>query len=118
MILSYRHSEIHLPFLFVLVLLLYAPPGLAVEHNTTPSLALRLQHDLSETSTLDATLNARFNELFVESEREIAEIRYGKRIGNNEFMTAYNLQFDRRDQPGVEHRLWQQLRHRFTLQHS
>ena len=105
-------------FFFVLVLLMTASPDFAVESITTPQLAFRVTHDLSETSTLDATISARFNEVFVESEREIAEVRYGKRMGSNEFMTAYNLQFDRRDQAGVEHRLWQQLRHRFTLENS
>lgn len=101
---------------FTLVLALSSSPNFAVESITTPQLALRVQHDLSDTATLDATLSARFNEVFAESEREIAEIRYGKTMGNNEIMTAYNLQFDRRDQAGVEHRTWQQLRHRFALQ--
>ncbi len=101
-----------------LVLMLSASPGFSVESITTPTLAFRVQHDLDENSTLDATISARFNEVFVESEREIAEIRYGKRLGSNEFVAAYNLQFDRRDQAGVEHRTWQQLRHRFALRNS
>lgn len=103
---------------FALVVVLSSFPVLAVESITTPQLALRLQYDLSETSSLDATFSARFNEAFMEGEREIAEIRYGKRMGDNDFTTAYNLQFDRRDQAGVEHRMWQQLRHRFALRSS
>lgn len=115
-------SRCALPFcsytFFTLVLALSSSPDFAVEGTTTPQLALRMQRDLSETSTLDATLSARFNQVFAESEREIAEIRYGKTFSSNEFMAAYNLQFDRRDQAGVEHRTWQQLRHRFALQQS
>jgi len=103
---------------FSLFLALSSSPGFAVESITAPQLSLRVQHDISDTSSLDATLSARFNEVFVESEREIAEIRYSKSMGANEFTAAYNLQFDRRDQAGVEHRIWQQLRHRFALQNS
>jgi hypothetical protein len=91
---------------------------MAIESSTAPQLALRLQHDLGATSSLDATFSARFNEVFVESEREIAELRYSKSMGNKEFSTAYNLQFDRRDEAGVEHRIWQQLRYRFALRNS
>ena len=85
----------------------------ATENSTTPMLAYRVSKTLSDGAGIDATLNIRFLEGFLENEREIAEIRYSKRINGNEYMGAYNLQFDRRGQSGSEHRLWQQIRHQF-----
>lgn len=104
--------------LSALVLILAASPDFAMENSTNPGMAFRVQHDLSETSTLDATISVRFNEAFLQTEREIAEVRYGKSLGSVEFTAAYNLQFDRRDQAGVEHRTWQQLRRRVSLRNS
>lgn len=90
----------------------------ATENSTTPMLAYRLTKKLSDGAGIDATLNIRFLEGFLENEREIAEIRYSKLIHGNEYMGAYNLQFDRRGQSGSEHRLWQQVRHQFVLPNS
>lgn len=90
----------------------------ATENSTTPMLAYRVSKKLNDGAGIDATLNIRFLEGFLENEREIAEIRYSKLINGNEYMGAYNLQFDRRGQSGSEHRLWQQVRHQFVLPNS
>lgn len=87
----------------------------AMDSETWPVLAFRATTVLTDTSTLDFNFSARAVEGFQEHEREIAEVRYGKRFGSNEFMASYNLQFDRNGAPGNEHRLWQQLRHQFAL---
>lgn len=96
----------------------FALPALAVENETTPVLALRLSKTLPQNSYLDVTANARAYEGFIGHEREIFELRYGRRIGNNEYSAAYNQQFDRNGSPGSEHRLWQQFRHQFTWENS
>lgn len=101
-----------------LLCLLSTTPVLAIESETTPVLALRLSKALQNGGTLDATINARSREGFHDHEREIFEIRYGKRTGSNEFMGGYNIQFDRNGSPGSEHRLWQQFRHQFALDGS
>jgi hypothetical protein len=87
----------------------------AIDSETWPVLAFRATTALSTSSTLDFNVSARAVEGFQEHEREIAEIRYGKRFGSNEFMASYNIQFDRNGAPGSEHRLWQQIRHQFAL---
>lgn len=97
---------------------LFTASTFAVESQTTPVLALRLSKTLPEGAYFDATINARSYEGFVGHEREIFELRGGKRIGSNEFSAAYNVQFDRQGSPGSEHRLWQQFRHQFALESS
>jgi len=100
------------------ILLQFSSLSSATENSTTPMLAYRMSKTLFDDTSIDATLYIRFLEGFLENEREIAEIRYSKRINGNEYMGAYNLQFDRRGQSGPEHRLWQQIRHQFVLPNS
>jgi hypothetical protein len=97
------------------LLAVHVMPTLAIDNQTVPMLSMRVQKALSANSYVNFALNARFNEGFEEHEREIAEVRVGRRNGSNDVSAAYNLHFDRNGQSGSEHRLWQQLRHEFSL---
>jgi hypothetical protein len=101
--------------LALLLATLLSQPAFATEDQTIPMLALRLSKILPDSQSVDFTFNARINEFFESHERQIAELRYGKRFGANEFMVGYNAQFSRNGQPGSEQRPWVQLRRNFAL---
>lgn len=95
-----------------------AKPVLAIEMDTSPQLTFRAATVLADKSTLDFNLMYRAYESFEAHDREIAEVRYGRKIGDIEWMGAYHVEVDRRGAPGNEHRVWLQARKQFALANS
>jgi Protein of unknown function (DUF2490) len=99
----------------LLLATLLSQAALATEDQTIPMLALRLSKIMPDNQTVDFTVNTRINEFFESHERQIAELRYGKRVGATELTAGYNMQFDRNGQSGSEQRPWVQMRRSFAL---
>lgn len=100
-----------LPALFLCT----ATPALAIETQTLSSLIFRGTKTIDSINTVDFTVTERDYEGFEKHDREMLEGRYFKRFGDNDFMVGYHVEFDRTGLLGNEHRLMEQIRHRFTV---
>lgn len=96
------------------IMLVFLPGCLfALERETVPAFALRVQKALGE-NVLQLQFGSRWRQDFQNGERSIVNLSLGRERGPWEWTGAYNFQFDR-SVPGKEHRLWQQLRYTFEL---
>ena len=102
-----------LVFIPALVAMLHAQGLQAFENESVTILSTRFNHEFSNDYFSSVTFHSRFLEAFTANERYIAEARIGKNIGDMQVSAAYNVHFNRRDQNGEEHRLYQQFRYVF-----
>src|SRR5690606_13795015 len=77
--------------------------------------AVRAAKLLTPQSSLNGMVSGRWRDGFNQHDRGIAQVGYIRRRGSADLNVGYQVHFFRNGQPGVEHRLWQQVRRRFQF---
>jgi hypothetical protein len=81
-------------------------------------LSLRARKYWSEDTFSEFTLHSRFADGIEEFNRLMLEATIAREVQRFEFSAGYHLQTFRQNQPGQEHRFWQQLRYRLPFAQS
>lgn len=94
---------------------LVATPSWAMDQQGINAFTLRVVKALGPQRSVDGMISGRWRDGFDRHDRGNGSVSFTERRGDSDFNFAYQGQFYRYGQTGMEHRLWQQLRHRFRF---